>query len=232
MATVFVWENHFIARHTGDHTWTGHSSMSIDDIFADNRALTNDGEVDDSSTALAQGNSRFVSVWPGSTQLSGPKANSAGPHPFMRDCWKPCIDYMATCKPSIFADVALEGYAPDHVIRITGLSVSKMKAKWQSIRLKANAHYKFLRKNCSTIVARVLSAATPWYKTPTHVIWSPTDIRDFGMKLGTTMLWSDFIDELAGTGYCMNQQLDLLRGVKRRCGSRGTSGGLAKFPNA
>src|SRR5262245_50284717 len=102
MATVFVWENHFIARGAGDITWTGHSSMSIDDIFADNRHLTSDGQVDDRSMALALGNNRFVSVWPGTTQLSGPKANSPGPHPFMTDCWKPCINYMATCKPSIF----------------------------------------------------------------------------------------------------------------------------------
>jgi hypothetical protein len=230
MATVFVWENHFIARHTGDHTWTGHSSMSIDDIFADSRHLTDDGQVDDASTSLTQGNDRFVSVWPGGTQLTGPKANSAGPHPFMRDCWKPCVNYMAVCKPSIFADVALEGYAPDHVVRVTGLNVGKMKAKWKSIRLKQDAHYKFLRKNCSTIVARVLSAATPWYKTPQQTVWTPTDIRDFARKLGTTMLWSDFIDELEGAGYCMAEQLAVLRGVKRRSASRGTSGGLAKNP--
>jgi hypothetical protein len=107
-----------------------------------------------------------------------------------------------------------------------------MKAKWQSVRLKANAHYKFLRKNCSTIVARVLSAATPWYKTPKHVIWAPTDIRDFAMNLGTAMLWSDFINELSRAGYCMDQQLNVLRGVKRRCGSRGTSGGVAKHPQS
>ena len=33
------------------------------------------------------------------------------------DGWKFGVKFMSKSKPSIFADVALEGYAPDHVIR-------------------------------------------------------------------------------------------------------------------
>ena len=132
-------------------------------------------------------------------------------------------------KPSIFADVALENDAPDHVIWIKDLNVNKMVAKWRAIRQKQNASYKFLRKNCSTIVAEVLQVATPWYKTPHHQVWTPCDVRDYAFPLGKSMLWSDFIDELESNLVGGKEQLALLKGVKRRSAHRGTSGGAAKF---
>lgn len=229
MATVFVWENHFIARpwKAHDHTWTGHSSLCITDTFIDTRALTTDGQVDDSSTALAQGGDDFVSFWPGTMQLGFPK--TGGQYTF-NDGWKIGIQFLAMSKPSIFADIALEGYAPDHVIRVTGLSVHKMVAKWRTLRGKTNAHYKFLRKNCSTAVARVLAAATPWYQTSHNLIWTPTDVRDFALKLGAPLLWTAFVQELEDYGYCLPEQLELLRQAKRRSASRGTCGAPAKFP--
>lgn len=229
MATVFVWQNNFIST-TGAHTWTGHSSLSINDIYIDTRPLVQDDNdaskmvVDGNSGDLIQGADDFVSFWPGSMTDAGSKNAQT-----FNDGWKFGCKFMAKSKPTIFADLALEGYAPDHIIRINGLSISKMRAEWRSIRGKQNASYKFLRKNCSTIVARVLSAATPWYKTPHHILWTPCDIRDFAFKLGTVMTWSDFIDELQQNGFGTAAQLNLARGLKRRSAARGTSGVAAKF---
>ena len=229
MATVLVWQNHFIDL-SGGHTWTGHSSLSITENYADSRQLVADDNdpnkqvVDGSSANLVAGTDDYVSFWPGSMTDRGPKNAFT-----FNDGWKFGVKFMAMSKPSIFADVALEGYAPDHVIRINGLAVTKMVAKWRSIRGKANASYKFLRKNCSTIVAEVLQTVSPWYKTPHHQVWTPCDVRDFALKLGQPMLWSDFIDELERNLFGTKEQLALLRGVKRRSAARGTSGGLAKF---
>src|SRR5262245_53955842 len=181
MATVFVWENHFIARHAGDHTWTGHSSLSINDRFVDTRALVQDDNdptkmvVDGGSTDLVSGSDDFVSYWPGKLDSAGPK-NANGN--FTQDAWKIGVSFMAAAKPSIFADIALEGYAPDHVVRVDKLKVNKMVAKWRTIRSKPNAHYKLLRKNCSTIVAHVMHAGSPWYNNDHYMMWTPTNVRD------------------------------------------------------
>ncbi|MEH3106194.1 MAG: hypothetical protein PGN09_02590 [Sphingomonas fennica] len=229
MATVLVWQNHFIDL-SGKHTWTGHASMSISDRFVDTRGLVeaDDGSkkmvVDDSSTDLIAGTPDYVSFWPGTLTESGKKDVRT-----FNDGWKMGVKYGAKSKPSIFADVALERYAPDHVIRIKGLNENKMRAKWQSIRSKKGASYKFLRKNCSSVVASVMQAATPWYATDHHQIWTPCDVRDYALKHGKTMLWSDFIDEIEASGSGSAEQLALLKGVKRRSAHRGTSGGDAKF---
>jgi hypothetical protein len=235
MATVFVWENHFIKRpwKAFDPTWTGHSSLCITDNFVDTRALVaNDDdphnikmEVDGSSAALVNGTDDFVSFWPGAFDSRGPKDVNN-----FNDGWKMGVTFMAMSKPSIFADVALETYAPDHVVRITTLDVLKMTAKWRHIRSKDGAHYKFLRKNCSTIVAHVMQAGSPWYNNDHYMIWTPTNVRDYALKLGTSMLWSDFIDELENKLFGTKEQLALLRKAKRRSGSRGTSGGLYVHP--
>lgn len=229
MATVLVWQNHFIDLK-GGRTWTGHSSLSISENYADARALVADDAdpnkmvVDDSSAGLVAGTDDYVSFWPGSMTDAGPKNAFT-----FNDGWKFGVKFMAMSKPSLFADVALEGYAPDHVIRINNLDVRKMVACWRSIRSTPNASYKFLRKNCSTIVAQVLQAVSPFYKTPHHQIWTPCDVRDFALNLGRPMLWSDFIDELEGKLWGSKEQLALLRRVKRRSAARGTSGGVAKF---
>lgn len=228
MATVFVWQNHFISLK-GAHTWTGHSSMCINDNFVDGRALVTDEDsgnqvIDSSSVDMGQTSQNFVSFWPGTMgAYNGPKDVRT-----FNDGWKIGVKFMAKAKPSIFADVALEGYAPDHVIRIGGAKVNKMLAKWHSIRM-ANKDYKFLRNNCSTAVAHVLQAGLPFYKNHHHLIWTPCDIRDYALKVGTAMLWADFIDELEQNNVATAEQLNLLRGVKRRRASRGTSGGEGRF---
>lgn len=84
-----------------------------------------------------------------------------------------------------------EGF-PDHTIPLPSLNVGLMMSKWQEIRDKENAHYRLARKNCSTIVARILRAGmeglSPWKKFKVHhvahcVIWTPTNILAFANEL-------------------------------------------------
>jgi hypothetical protein len=227
MATVFVWQNHFIDLG-GAHTWTGHSSLCIDDNFIDSRPLVDDEDtgkkvVDGDSVDMAQTADNYVSFWPGKMTDAGKKDART-----FNDGWKQGVKFMAKAKPTVYADVALENYAPDHIFRINKLSVTKMKAKWASIR-KNKKSYKFLRYNCSTAVAHVLQEATPWYKTDHHMVWTPCDVRDYCAKIGKTMLWADYIDELENSKVATTEQLDLLRRVNRRSAARGTSGGTARF---
>jgi len=47
---------------------------------------------------------------------------------------------------------------PDHMIPLGNLDQPKMQAAWNAIRDKPDAHYRLLRKNCSTVAARVIRA--------------------------------------------------------------------------
>jgi hypothetical protein len=47
---------------------------------------------------------------------------------------------------------------PDHMIPLGALDQLKMQAAWNAIRDKPDAHYRLMRKNCSTIAARVIRA--------------------------------------------------------------------------
>lgn len=71
-------------------------------------------------------------------------------------------DRLGSTKPSFHRDLNAEIYAPDHILRVTGLNETAMKAEWTSIRTKPSTHYKLHGENCSTIFARVLRAGTSW----------------------------------------------------------------------
>ncbi|PVZ63901.1 hypothetical protein [Pelagibaculum spongiae] len=60
---------------------------------------------------------------------------------------------------------------------LSGLNCRAMIEEWASIRTKPDAHYRTLRKNCSTIVARVLRAGGIDQHTSFgnrhHLVWTP-----------------------------------------------------------
>lgn len=78
---------------------------------------------------------------------------------------------------------------PEHMIRLPSANSAKMLAEWNSIRSKPGCHYRLMRKNCSTIAARVIRAGMnkkqhlgvlkkahqPW--------WTPNDV----LKLANAM---------------------------------------------
>ena len=65
-----------------------------------------------------------------------------------------------------------------------------MKAAWDVMRTKQNAHWKLLDKNCATAVARVLKAggadgfATAAKK---QLIWWPTDLIRYARSMGAAI---------------------------------------------
>lgn len=47
---------------------------------------------------------------------------------------------------------------PEHVVPMPRLDADAMRAAWTAIRHKPDAHYRMVRKNCSTLAARVIRA--------------------------------------------------------------------------
>ncbi|BFU91440.1 MAG: hypothetical protein NTAFB01_26270 [Nitrospira sp.] len=81
---------------------------------------------------------------------------------------------------------------PEHIIQLWRLSEPAMMAEWTKIRDKPYAHYRLLRKNCSTIVARILRAGmtglTVWNQAAAQawahrIYWTPTDCVKFATVL-------------------------------------------------
>jgi hypothetical protein len=56
-------------------------------------------------------------------------------------------------------DCTSEGGPPESIIEVRGLDDIAMYTAWTQISSKANAHYRFMVKNCSTIVARYYGRA-------------------------------------------------------------------------
>ncbi len=120
-----------------------------------------------------------------------------------------------------------EGYAPDHVIRIArnALDLPVMLAAWQSIRTKNGANYKFYKKNCSTIVARVIRAGTKKGSLAKRhsALWTPLQVKRLALAVGGEELnWLDFVDEL--TGSVKDTSIAQLRFLKRRSSRHGFDG--------
>ena len=94
--------------------------------------------------------------------------------------------------PNTFnGDVAAEGGQPHVVYELEHLNISTMKAEWDAIRNKPQAHYRLLPKNCSTIVARVLRAggagrhlnAVKELSYAHNAYWTPKNVAQFCNQL-------------------------------------------------
>ena len=177
---VFVWENNMYGnKRVNGHTWPGHSSMNIGEEF--------DGPRDE---YLLGGNKCFVSWFPSEGSNFGLKTLFAKKQ-------------RGTALPSFVNDVNAEEYYPDHVIRLacSDESIRNMQAAWWQILLKpSGASYKAFRKNCSTIVSRVLHAggfyAHKW-ALDNNLVWAPVDITKLAMAAGgVQMQWDDFLDNV------------------------------------
>jgi hypothetical protein len=83
-------------------------------------------------------------------------------------------------------DLKDEGRMPDTFVYLDELDIDKMKAEWWSIMTKPHAHYRLARKNCATIVARVLIAGGAekysQYANLIHV-WRPKDVLMFAYSI-------------------------------------------------
>jgi len=90
------------------------------------------------------------------------------------------------------ADCDSEEGIPENAIQLPRLSIQHMMQLWTEIRDKPNAHYRLLRKNCSTIVARILRAGmttmSGWQQAKVQysahcLYWTPADVLKFASEL-------------------------------------------------
>ncbi len=156
-------------------------------------------------------------------------------------------------KLNIFDDLAYEGYAPDHIIRLktNGPQHTLMSNVWTGVRNKeikytkfsmmdgseeliqdadSGPSYRFYVKNCSVVVQRVIKAANlPWHNSELiarkSIIWTPLNVKRLAnsIKGSKTMLWSELVDELK-TKDCITKEVsDLLKKFQRRRESGGSS---------
>jgi hypothetical protein len=80
---------------------------------------------------------------------------------------------------------------PTRWVAVGGLNHAAMKAAWDAMRTKQNAHWKLLDKNCATAVARILKAggaddvATA---AKNQLIWWPTDLIRYARSMGAAIV--------------------------------------------
>lgn len=151
---------------------------------------------------------------------------------------------------NILRDLTYEGYSPDHIIEIptTEIQERKMVEYWRNFRSKtvspdvdkridAELHgsaapsYRFLVKNCSTAVARVLKSGeiscTSYNPFRKHkMIWTPVDVKNLalGYKGATKKLWVDWVDSTQLT----HDEKTLLKYYLKRHGRHGSTGAKSR----
>jgi hypothetical protein len=137
----------------------------------------------------------------------------------------------ASVKKEVSSDLQAEGYAPDHVIRITGLNESAMQSKWQQIAGNKKRYYNYVRNNCSTIVSQVLKAGTSKGDlTRYSIVWTPLAVKRLAKAIGgQTIGWSDFLDELTKADYLNKSDNAILRNLYKRDEKHGKGGSVSSF---
>src|SRR5262249_54967319 len=75
---------------------------------------------------------------------------------------------------------------PTRWVALKGLDIDAMKAAWEQIRKKQNAHWKLLSTNCATVAARVLKAGggdDHGTASKNHLVWWPTDVIRYAKSM-------------------------------------------------
>jgi hypothetical protein len=180
---VIIWENNtFGHQKVNGHIWPGHAAMNIGDHFHN------------SETNPPPENS-YVSWWPD-------RGVDFGLKDFIKDIFKP---HEGRKHLTLSRDVNAERYLPDHIIRLesTEQNEDRMRAAWKAV-LDKDSHYKSMRKNCSTIVSRVLHAggyyARKW-AMDCNFAWTPADVKKLALRAGGDLMrWDDFLDVIEDSG--------------------------------
>ncbi|WP_426954680.1 hypothetical protein [Muricoccus radiodurans] len=129
-------------------------------------------------------------------------------------------------------DLEFEGYAPDHVIQIHDLNTALMQAEWDLIRLKQNGHYQMVRKNCSTVVARVLKkgAKIGSYFKRHNAIWTPLKVKRLAFEmLGEEKGWAWMLNEARMDGLITATEATMLANLRKRDDRHGQASGTASY---
>lgn len=120
---------------------------------------------------------------------------------------------------SISADLALEGYAPDHIIELPNMDAGRMMSKWRSIRNDQSKRYRFLRNNCSTVVSQVLKEGSTEGSVieRNSLIWTPLKVMRLAYGMGgQDITWNEFLTHLRMAGYITSSDSMVLRNLFKR----------------
>jgi hypothetical protein len=189
---VFVWEqNMYLQKEIGGREWPGHSSMNIGDHFDSGSFTPTPGQSWDETMAARDAwlktlSRNYVSYWPATAGATFGAADVFGKRS------------RSTTKFSVADDIKAEGYLPDWVIELdTDANEERaMLAEWATIRDKPKSTYGAFKKNCSTIVSRVLQAGGFYAKkwaVNCNWVWAPGDVRRLALKVGGQPLtWAQF----------------------------------------
>ena len=178
---VIIWEQNMYSNKKKNiaHEWPGHAAINIGEAFEKPRVALN-------------GN---YASW-----LPSANIGSFGVKGFFKR------NKEASWNFSIAEDIVYETYLPDHVIKLDtdAAKENAMQAEWNAIRNKKNASYAAFRKNCSTIVSRILHAggfySRKWAEN-NNWVWAPSDIRQLATSAGGTfMKWKDVRTILSASG--------------------------------
>lgn len=180
---VIIWENNtFGHMKVKGHVWSGHTALNIGTTFA-------------KTTEVADNDNSYVSWWP--VRGVDFKVPAMIKNVFQKA-------KTGRVRHTFTDDLVFEEYLPDHVIRLdtSAEQENDMRAAWRAVFLKdGGSTYKSLRKNCSTIVSRVLHAGGFYAKkwaVDCNFAWSPADIRKLALAAGgEAMQWPAFLEVLA-----------------------------------
>ncbi|VTR96205.1 Uncharacterized protein OS=Acidiphilium multivorum (strain DSM 11245 / JCM 8867 / AIU301) GN=ACMV_24800 PE=4 SV=1 [Gemmata massiliana] len=194
---VFVWEqNMYLQKEVSGREWPGHSSMNIGDTFDAafvNNPNSNVSQMDQFTAYTGGLTKNYVSYWPNTAAATFGVADVFGTRKQSR------------CKRSVVEDLQAEGYLPDWVIKLNTNTnqETRMMSEWASIRDKPKSTYGAFKKNCSTIVSRVMHAGGLYAKkwaVNCNWVWAPGDVRQLALKVGgQPMTWANFVPLLGAT---------------------------------
>lgn len=158
--------------------------------------------------------------YPGHAAVSISDGWRAGPYWPDYVSWFPVSkeDRHADPHPSFLEDLNAEGYAPDHVIRLTGLDTTQMQAVWEQILTNVKT-YGFIRLNCSTIAARVLKAGSKsgGVMKRNNAIWTPLKIKRLALAMGGQKIKYDtLLAEMARAGALTSNEAIALSMLAKR----------------
>jgi hypothetical protein len=196
---IFIWEqNMYLQKEIGGREWPGHSSMNIGDHFDPKSFTPNyNSPVDvgqqyaDYQATLSK---NYVSYWPATAGATFGAADFFGKRS------------KGACKRSVADDILAEGYLPDWVIKLDTDDNEErdMLAEWATVRDKPKGTYGAFKKNCSTVVSRVLHAGGFYAKkwaVNCNWVWAPGDVRRLALKVGGRALdWATFQPILTAGG--------------------------------
>jgi hypothetical protein len=197
---IFVWEqNMYLQKRISKHAWPGHASMNIGNHF-DSKVYSppTDRTIDQMAAYkdyLDSLSHNYVSYWP----------NTAGATFGAADVF--AKRSRAKNLRSVAEDIKMEQCLPDWVIKLDSDKAEEalMQSEWNTIREKAKKTYGAFKKNCSTVVSRVLHAggfyARKW-AVDCNWVWTPGDVRRLALKVGgLEMTWAQFEPVLTAAGF-------------------------------